>query len=228
MKRVFVWILVLPVLMWFCGLVIGANEKNARGVRVSSGGAAQEKKAEAKKETPKVNQEAEKAKEKTQPAQEKAKEKTAKAKEDSEKAKEKTEVAQEQAKEKAAKTKEETAKTAEKAAKQPEAKAKADVEKVQGKGREHAQQQTAAAGKMVREDAKHVERVARLERIKALAAAEGNTKTVERVDKLLAKENERYLRRTGKTAGQIEKSSELGEKAAKQEKAQVEDSNSKK
>jgi hypothetical protein len=81
---------------------------------------------------------------------------------------------------------------------------------------------------MVKEQAKHLERVVRLKRIMALAAAEGDTKTVERVNKLLAKENERYLRKTGKTLGQTEKIAGLGEKTAKQEKAQLEDSNNKK
>jgi len=48
---------------------------------------------------------------------------------------------------------------------------------------------------LVHEEQKHVKRVSRLERIRDLAAGKGDTKAVERVNKLMEKEQNRYGRK---------------------------------
>jgi len=60
-------------------------------------------------------------------------------------------------------------------------------ENVTAKGKEHQQQIMALDKQMVRERAKFLRSTARLQRIRELAAQKGDTKTVERVDKLMAK-----------------------------------------
>jgi hypothetical protein len=67
-------------------------------------------------------------------------------------------------------------------------------ENVTAKGREHQQQMKALEKQMMHEEAKHRRRVARLNRIRELAAEEGDTKTLERVDQLLQKEQQHYTR----------------------------------
>lgn len=71
----------------------------------------------------------------------------------------------------------------------------AEKDTAKGRGKGHQQQLKALEAQMFHEEAKHVKRVARLERIRELAAEEGNTKTVARVDKLLGKERQRYDRK---------------------------------
>ena len=67
-------------------------------------------------------------------------------------------------------------------------KGKADAkENVTAKGKEHQQQIMALDKQMVREKAKFLKSTARLKRIRELAIAKGDTKTVERVDKLMVK-----------------------------------------
>ncbi len=66
------------------------------------------------------------------------------------------------------------------------------AEKDTSKGKGPQQQLKALDAQMVREEAKHLRRVARLNRIRALAVGEGSTKIVERVGKLLGKEQQRY------------------------------------
>jgi len=67
-------------------------------------------------------------------------------------------------------------------------KGKADTkENVTAKGKEHQQQVMALDKQMVREKAKHLRSMARLKRIRELAVKKGDTKVVERVDKLMAK-----------------------------------------
>jgi len=63
-----------------------------------------------------------------------------------------------------------------------------------GKGNGHQQQLKALEEKVLREQEKHNRRVVRLNRIRELAQKQGKTETVQRVDKLLAKEQERYER----------------------------------
>ncbi|MHC4220860.1 MAG: hypothetical protein ACYST9_00440, partial [Planctomycetota bacterium] len=45
------------------------------------------------------------------------------------------------------------------------------------------------------EEAKHLQRKARLEQMRELASEEGNTEAVERIDKLISKEQQRYDRK---------------------------------
>jgi len=68
-------------------------------------------------------------------------------------------------------------------------------EKGAGKGREHQQQLRALEEQMVHEESKHLERVVRLSRIRELAGEENDVKAIERADKLLAKEQQRYERK---------------------------------
>jgi hypothetical protein len=63
----------------------------------------------------------------------------------------------------------------------------APKENVTAKGKEHQQQINALNKQMVHDEGKHLKNVARLKRIRELAAAKGDTETVDRVDKLLAK-----------------------------------------
>jgi hypothetical protein len=60
-------------------------------------------------------------------------------------------------------------------------------ENVTAKGKEHQQQMNALDKQMVHEKAKFLKSTARLKRIRELAVQKGDTKTVERVDKLMAK-----------------------------------------
>ena len=60
-------------------------------------------------------------------------------------------------------------------------------ENVTAKGKEHQQQMKALEKQMVHEETKFNRSIARLKRIRELAAAQGDTKVVERVDKLIAK-----------------------------------------
>jgi len=92
----------------------------------------------------------------------------------------------------------ETAKKA-KEPNQPAGKAKKGkgeaVEKDVGKGKGHQQQLKALETQLVHEEAKHRRRVARLHRIRELAIGENDTKTIERVEKLIEKEQQRYVRK---------------------------------
>lgn len=60
-------------------------------------------------------------------------------------------------------------------------------ENVTAKGKEHQQQMKALEKQMMHEEAKFIRSIARLKRIRELAAEQGDTKVVERVDKLIAK-----------------------------------------
>jgi hypothetical protein len=68
------------------------------------------------------------------------------------------------------------------------------AEKDTGQGRLHQQQLKALEGQNLHEQAKHLWRLARLNRIRQLATQENGAKTVERVDKLLQMEGQRYSR----------------------------------
>jgi hypothetical protein len=79
------------------------------------------------------------------------------------------------------------------------------------KGKGHMQQSSARERQLIHEQEKHKSRMARLERIKELAQKDGDAKTLERVDKLIANENERFVSKTAKLEG---KAAEAVEKAA--------------
>lgn len=66
---------------------------------------------------------------------------------------------------------------------------------MRGKGKGHQQQLKALKAQMVHEEVKHRRRIARLKRIRELAAKENDTKTVERVIKLLKMELRRHERK---------------------------------
>ena len=63
------------------------------------------------------------------------------------------------------------------------------------KGKGHAQQLRAIDKQVIHEQEKHKSRQARLRRIRELAVEKGNTKTVERADKLMQKEQTRFERK---------------------------------
>lgn len=102
-------------------------------------------------------------------------------------------------------------KLAEKKAGREKAKAKS-VEQSKGRGRGHKQQATAAAKQLVHEKAKHRRRVARLKRIRELAEQQGNTKMVQRVDKLMQKEKTRYRRKMKRMEQRTERVGQITEK----------------
>jgi hypothetical protein len=76
------------------------------------------------------------------------------------------------------------------------------VEKGKGKGKGAEQQAKAFQKQLQQEQAKHMERVARLNRIRELALKQGDTTTVARVDKLIAKEQEVFGRKQVRIQGQ--------------------------
>jgi len=62
-------------------------------------------------------------------------------------------------------------------------------------GKEHQQQLAALRKQLLHDQAKHLERMARLERIRQLAGKEGDSKIIERVNKLIADEQKLYDRK---------------------------------
>ena len=64
-----------------------------------------------------------------------------------------------------------------------------------GRGKDFQRQISVVEKQMTYEQAKHSDRVARLKRIKELALEKNDTATVERVDKLMQKEQQRYIRK---------------------------------
>lgn len=81
------------------------------------------------------------------------------------------------------------------------------------KGKEHQQQLQAVEKQMVHEEAKHRKRIARLKRIQELATEEKDTKTAERVAKLLEKELQRHNRKRQRIQERKEKVLQLVEKS---------------
>ena len=72
------------------------------------------------------------------------------------------------------------------------------LQQMREKGQNDKQETKALTGPAVKESGKHQRRLARLKRIRELAVESGNEKTVERVDKLLEKENQRFSRKMRK------------------------------
>ncbi len=70
-----------------------------------------------------------------------------------------------------------------------------------GKGKGQEKQAQALQKQQQHEQAKHMERVAKLNRLKELALKKGDTEMAAHVDKLIAKENEVYIRKQGKGPG---------------------------
>jgi len=92
-----------------------------------------------------------------------------------------------------------------------------ESEKAPGRGRFHQQQLKALQTQLVHEQAKHLWRLARLNRIRQLAIETGDTKTAERVDKLLGMENQRFSREQQRMQERNQKVLQLGEKSLSQE-----------
>jgi predicted ribonuclease toxin of YeeF-YezG toxin-antitoxin module len=92
-----------------------------------------------------------------------------------------------------------------------------ETEKAPGRGRLHQQQLKALQTQLIHEQAKHLWRLARLNRIRQLAAETGDTKTVERVDKLLGMENQRFSREQQRMQERHQKVIQLGERSLSQE-----------
>lgn len=80
------------------------------------------------------------------------------------------------------------------------------------KGKEHRQQLKAFEMQMAKEVAKHRTRQARLKRIRELAAEENDTKTMQRVDKLMNKERQRSGRKLRRIKERQQKALRRGEK----------------
>ena len=89
------------------------------------------------------------------------------------------------------------------------------------KGKEHQQQLKALETQMVHEEAKHRRRIARLKRIRELAAEENDTKTVERVAKLLQKELLRHNHKRQRIQEGKEKVLQLVEKSLSEDAEEV-------
>ncbi len=84
-------------------------------------------------------------------------------------------------------------------------------EKNKAKGRYHKQQQTALQKQLLHEEQKHLKRAVRLERMRALAQIQGDGKKVERIEKLMTRERQRYRQKRERTLGRegkVEKKAE--------------------
>ncbi|MHC4474835.1 MAG: hypothetical protein ACYTEL_04275 [Planctomycetota bacterium] len=82
-------------------------------------------------------------------------------------------------------------------------KAGRDIGQPGAKGKDFQRQLGVLKKQMTREDAKNLKRMARLRRIRQLADTENNTKIIERVDKLIRKEQMRYNRKREKMRGRM-------------------------
>ena len=91
-------------------------------------------------------------------------------------------------------------------------------EKSSAKGKGHKQQLEAVLKQLSHEEAKHLKRVARLQRIRELAEAKGNIATIERIDKLMGKEQNRYERKTRRMLEREQRILALTEQALEQAK----------
>jgi len=80
-------------------------------------------------------------------------------------------------------------------------------EKGKTKGKFHKQQQTALQKQLQHEAQKHLKRAARLERMRVLALKQGDAKKVARIEKLMAREQQRYGK---KSQRMLDRESEVG------------------
>jgi hypothetical protein len=98
------------------------------------------------------------------------------------------------------------------------------------RGKGHQQQLKSLKTQMVHEEAKHRRRIARLKRIRELAAEENDTKTVERVVKLLEMELLRHNHKRKRMQEREQKALQLAEKSLSEEAQKVikKDTNKKK
>ena len=83
-------------------------------------------------------------------------------------------------------------------------------EKGKAKGKFHQQQQAAFQKQMLHEGQKHLKRAARLARMRVLAQKQGDPKKVQRIEKLIAREQQRYGKKSREMLG---REGEVGKKA---------------
>ncbi len=194
MKNLLICCLSMFLVAGLCGVAAGANGSDAdkakektdrvEAARERGGQGANEAKAKAKEKAAEVAKDANEVKVE---AEKKAKEKAkvaSDAKDDAER----------EMKGKAGKVEKDAGKEAAKM------EGKKDMEG-QARGKGHMQQGGAREKQLAHEQDKHNSRVARLQRIREVAQQEGDTKAVERVDKLMASENDRFVKKTGKLEG---------------------------
>ncbi len=84
-------------------------------------------------------------------------------------------------------------------------------EKGKAKGKFHQQQQAAFQKQLLHEGQKHLKRAARLARMRVLALKQGDAKKVARIEKLIAREQQRYGKKSQRMLGQqseVEKKAE--------------------
>ncbi len=74
-------------------------------------------------------------------------------------------------------------------------------EKGKAKGKFHQQQQAAFQKQMLHEGQKHLKRAARLARMRVLALKQGDAKKVGRIEKLIAREQQRYGQKSQRMLG---------------------------
>ncbi|MBN2139353.1 MAG: hypothetical protein JW720_16235 [Sedimentisphaerales bacterium] len=186
MKRILISILVAAVLLWAGDQASDAKAKAGKTAEeLKAAAAEQARAARAKADDNAVAQQKQRLKE----ARERATAAAAKA--------EKTKA--EKAKvEKELKAAEEKGGTAEKAG-----------------GKEHQQQLAALQKQLAGEEQKHLKRRVRLQRIRQLALETGKTDTVARVDKLLAKERDRFGKKNITMKSRLQKATQAAGAAKK-------------
>ncbi len=199
MKRVLLASLVLFIVFLAYAAVIAQGKE--RG-----GGGGQQQKTEKvgqseKQAKSEANEQSEKGKQREVQTQERTRDRKRGREEPTAEQKEQQKQKQKQIQEKAAQAKEKGKET----------------EKLKAGGKEHQQQLKALDEQLAHEQAKHADRVARLERMRELAAAEGDTKTVARIDKLAEREQQRFDGRLKNVEEKRAKIVELAEGAKGQE-----------
>ncbi|MHC4075752.1 MAG: hypothetical protein ACYSRR_00475 [Planctomycetota bacterium] len=107
---------------------------------------------------------------------------------------------------------------------QPPAKDKQKA-KAKAKGKTHQQQLKAIDDQIAHEEAKHLERKARLERIRQLAEEENNQETIDRVNKLIEKEQHRHDRKITKLKQRKRKIQQRAETQKEKEQPEPQDVN---
>jgi len=209
MKKItFVSLLALALFLGSDAVFAKAKGKGAAGGQGEQIKDVQEKaKAQGKDKAESAEEKVKAGQQEAARVKEQAKEKAKEAEQAAAKAKQKGKTAEEEiAKEKG------KAAADKKAAAQDKGKA---AEKALGK--EHQQQLAALRKQLLHEQAKHLERKARLERIKQLAVKEGDSKTIARVDKLIADEQKQYDRKHKDVSAREQKILKLGTEGLSEE-----------
>jgi hypothetical protein len=100
-----------------------------------------------------------------------------------------------------------------------------DKQKAKAKGKTHQQQLKAIDDQITHEKEKHLERKARLERISQLAEEENNQETIDRVNKLIEKEQHRHDRKITKLQQRKQKIQQRAETRKEKEQPEPRDVN---